>query len=219
MTNADAEIQEAVARELKWDTRITHAKIQVRALAGVVTLTGNVNSYGERFIAQELAHATPGVLDVANDIRVVLPSNAERSDTELAHEVRIALEWEGGLSARQIRSTVANGEVTLEGEVESSRQCADAERVVHNLIGVRSVTNQLAIVSTTSLRDEVEKSLEGALAARARDAFRRLKLEVSNGRVSLSGTVRSVAERQALIDAAKRTRGVHSVVTNLGIES
>ncbi len=217
--DADSEIQEAVVRELKWETRIVDAQIQVSVEGAVVTLRGTVRSYGERFIAEELTHATFGVLDVANDIRVVAPPHASRSDTELAHEVRIALEWEGALPARRIRSTVANGEVTLEGEVESAQQRADAARVVHNLIGARSVTNRLTIDSSKSLREEVEKSLEHALADRAHDDLKKLNLEVSNGRVSLSGTVRSWAERQELIDAAKRTRGVHSVVTNLGIES
>jgi len=215
---ADAEIQEAVVRELKWDTRIIDAHIHVAVDAGIVTLTGSVNSYGERFLAQELAHGTPGVLDVANDIRVVVPTEQRRSDTELALEVRIALDWECPVVAREIRSTVANGEVTLEGQLESSAQCAEAERVVHNLIGVRSVTNRLKVRPAASLREEVEKALEHVLAERAHDDFKQLQLDVTNGRVSLSGTVRSWDERQALIAAAKRTPGVHSVVTNLGIE-
>ncbi|HEX3775255.1 MAG TPA: BON domain-containing protein [Polyangiaceae bacterium] len=219
MTNADAEIQEAVVRELKWDTRIIDHNLRVSVDTGVVTLTGMVNSYGERVIAQDLAHAVAGVLDVANDIRVVVPVNLRRSDTELAHEVRLALEWDAALPATQIRSTAANGEVTLEGEVESLAQRDDAERAVHHLNGVRIVTNKLAIVPVASLREEVERSLESVLAERAHDDLKSFKLQVANGRVNLSGTVRSWMERQALIDAARRTRGVCSVEANLGIES
>lgn len=70
MKRTDSEIQQAVLRELKWDTRVEETDVGVEVNAGVVTLTGTVSSWAKRMAAQEAAHRVGGVLDVANDVDV-----------------------------------------------------------------------------------------------------------------------------------------------------
>ena len=69
----DSEIQQAVLRELHWDTRVDETDVGVEVDHGVVTLTGTVDSYVKQLAAQQAAHRVMGVLDVANDMHVKIP--------------------------------------------------------------------------------------------------------------------------------------------------
>jgi osmotically-inducible protein OsmY len=141
----DSEIQQEVLRELQRDTRVEETDVGVEVDEGIVTLSGTVSSWGKRHAAAEAAHRVQGVLDVANDIVVKLPGTPGRTDTEVAHAVRNALAWDVFVPDTQIRSTVSDGVVTLDGEVENWAQAEDAERAVRNLDGVRAVMSLISV--------------------------------------------------------------------------
>jgi osmotically-inducible protein OsmY len=218
MIKSDAEIQQAVLRELKWDTRVEETEVGVEVDKGVVTLTGTVSSWAKRGAAQEAAHRVVGVLDVANDIQVKIPGSATRTDTEIAQAVRDALEWNVFVPDTSIRSTVAQGWVTLEGSVEVWSERHEAEKAVTNLAGVRGVTNRIEVKPPTVYPYDVRTAIEEALERQAARNAGRVQLEVHDGRVSVSGVVHSWAERRAVIGAATGTAGVHKVEDHLRIE-
>src|SRR4051812_31486334 len=137
----DSEIQQDVLAELNWDSRVKGTEVGVAVDGATVTLTGTVNSWGKKIAAQEAAHRVACVLDVANDIQVRAVDHAEKTDTEIAKAVRHALEWDVFVKDELIRSTVSNGVVTLQGEVETLGQWDITDRAVRNLHGVRGVTN------------------------------------------------------------------------------
>jgi len=60
---SDSEIQRGVLQELEWDSRVDHTEIGVTVRSGVVTLTGNVDSWAKRVAAKEAAHRVADVLD------------------------------------------------------------------------------------------------------------------------------------------------------------
>lgn len=218
-TKRDAEIQQDVLRELRWDTRVEETEVGVEVDSGVVTLTGTVSSWAKRLAAQDAAHRVIGVLDVANDIQVKWPGTAGRTDTELAHAVRGALEWDVFVPHQRIRTTVSEGEVTLEGEVDQLRQREDAAGAVRNLEGVRRVTNRITVKpSHQPAATEVRKAIEEALERQVAREARRIHVDIRDGRVTVSGTVRSWAEREAVLGAARGTPGVASVANKLTIE-
>ncbi|HLW59845.1 MAG TPA: BON domain-containing protein, partial [bacterium] len=130
---SDAEIQKSVLDELKWDGRVLATDVGVEVNKGVVTLTGTVDNYAKRIAAQEAAHKVVGVLDVANDIQIRIPSRYGRTDTEVAQAVRQALEWNVFVPHERIQSTVSNGMVTLTGTVDRWTQCDEAHRAVSKL--------------------------------------------------------------------------------------
>jgi osmotically-inducible protein OsmY len=109
----DAEIQKRVLRELEWDTRVDATDVGVEVHDGIVTLTGTVSSWAKRVAAQRAAHRVAGVRDVANDIAVNVPGSAVRTDTDIAHAVRRALEWHALVPDERIRTTVSEGRVCL----------------------------------------------------------------------------------------------------------
>lgn len=144
MAKTDAELQREVLRELEWDTLFREAEVGVAVDCGIVVLSGTLTSLEKRQAAQRAAHRVPGVLDVANEIRVKEPGSG-RTDAEIARTVRDALVWNVLVPDAKIRSTVSAGEVLLEGKVESSRQREDAERALCNLAGIVGVVNQIEV--------------------------------------------------------------------------
>ena len=60
---SDRDLKQRILRELKWDSRINWASINVEVNDGVVTLTGSVSSYAQKIATQEAAHRVAGVLD------------------------------------------------------------------------------------------------------------------------------------------------------------
>ncbi|MBI3964747.1 MAG: BON domain-containing protein, partial [Chloroflexi bacterium] len=168
----DAEIQQAVIQELRWDPRIAETDVGVEVDRSVVTLTGTVRSYAKQMAAQEAAHRVAGVRDVANDIRVKLPGDATRTDTEIAQAVRNVLEWHAFVPDERIRSTVSDGYVILEGDVDFWQQREDAEHAVRNLAIVRGVDNRILVkpppIDAESVRTEIEAALERRAARAAK---------------------------------------------------
>lgn len=141
----NVQIQAEVLDELRHDRHIQASDIGVRVEEGVVALTGTICSYAKKVAAAEAAHRVPGVLDVANDIRVRLPRVAERTGTEIAHAVRRALAADWLVPDHLIRTTVCNGWVTLEGNVPRPEDLLEAERVVRAVPDVAEVVNRLAV--------------------------------------------------------------------------
>jgi osmotically-inducible protein OsmY len=218
MKKTDSEIQQAVLRELKWDTRVEETDVGVEVDAGTVTLTGTVTSWAKKVAAQQAAHRVAEVLDVANDIQVRLPGTSGRTDSELASAIRHVLEWDAFVPHARIRSTVSEGWVTLEGDVDFYSQRNDAERAVRNMVGVRGISNQIEIKPPKIVQQDLRKSIEEAFQRQAQRGSKQIALEVQDGRVTLSGTVHSWAERQAAIGAATGTPGVKQVEDKLRIE-
>ena len=215
---SDTQIHQDVLRELRWDSRVHDTEVGVEVDQGVVTLTGTVESYAKKLAAQEAAHRVTGVLDVADDIRVKVPGSLGRTDTEIAQAVRHTLEWDVLVPDTRITSTVADGWVTLEGSVDLLREREDAERAVRHLLGVRGVQNKLVIRPPTVKPERVREVIEDALERSAEHEVKRIQVLVSDGTVTLTGRVRSYAEKRAVMGAVSHTPGVHTVTDHLRID-
>lgn len=213
----DVQIHHDVLEELKWDSRVDETEVGVQVHNGVVTLTGTVTGWAKRVAAQEAAQRVIGVLDVANDLKVNVPGT--RTDTDIAHAIRQALEWDVFVPDDKIRSTVSNGWVTLEGAVDRVSQREDAERAVRNLFGVRGISNMIALKDTTTpVTEDVRKAIEQTLERRAEREARRIRVDVHDGIVTLTGTVHTWAERKSVLAVVRFTQGVRSVDDRLRIE-
>lgn len=212
----DEELKHAVTAELRWDSRVDETEIGVAVKEGVVMLTGTVNSFAKKLAAQEAVHRVMGVLDVANDIQIKSLGGLTRDDADIAHAIRHALEWDVWVPDQAIQTTVSDGWVTLEGEVESLTQRDDAERAVNKLVGVRGVANNLRVAPkiTTS---NVQQMIQEALERRADHEANRIEVTVRNGTVTLSGKVRNYGEKRAIIGAVSHAPGVNVVTDHLRI--
>ena len=211
----DRQIHHDILEELRWDPRVDEIEVGVEVDNGVVTLTGTVMNWAKRLAAQEAARRVVGVLDVANDIKVKIPGGLRRSDTEIAHAVRHALEWDVFVPDEKITSMISDGWVTLEGTVDLWSQHDDAERAVQNLTGVRGVVNKITITPAKPVTADVRKAIEQALERRAEREANRIHIDVQDGTVTLTGFVHSWADRQSVVAAARFTPGVKAVQDNM----
>lgn len=215
---SDKDLAQRIMRELKWDSRIEWATINVQVSNAVATLTGVVSSYAKKIAAQEAAHRVAGILDVANDIQVNPIDRFARTDTEIASAVRNALEWDALVPNELIPSTVSDGWVTLEGDVDYWREREDAERAILRLAGVVGVTNQITIRKRPVDPKELREHIEYALERRADREAERLRVDVHDGAVDLWGRVHSWQEKRAVIGSIGHAPGVTEVKDHLRID-
>jgi osmotically-inducible protein OsmY len=218
MKKTDTQVHHDVLEELKWDSRVDETEVGVEVDGGVVTLTGTVTSWAKRQAAEEAARRVIGVRDVANDVKVKVPGGLARTDTEIAQAVRRALEWDVFVPEETIASTVSDGRVTLGGTVERWSQREDAARAVRNLTGVKAVVNTITVKPAAPVTEDVRKAIEQALDRRAEREARRIRVDVHDGAVTLTGTVHSWAERKAVLAATRFTPGVRTVEDHLRTE-
>ena len=209
----DEEIQRDVLNELKFEPRVQPNEIGVVVKDGVVALTGWAESYAKKWAAEEAAH---GVLAVANDIEVRLPTAAERTDADIAAAAVRALEWDAAVPVDKLDITVSKGWVSLRGEVEWQYQKQDAERVVRRLQGVRGVSNLIVVrprLSPTELKEKIEQALVRTAELDAQG----IQVRVEGSKVILEGKVRSWAERDEAERTAWSAPGVTAVENRIQI--
>ena len=105
-------------------------------------MTGFVDSYAQKFSAEQAVKRARGVRGVANDIHVKVGD--ERSDAEIAKDAVHALKSRARVP-RTVTVTVRHGFITLEGAVEWNDQRSAAELAVQHLKGVNGVSNAIYI--------------------------------------------------------------------------
>jgi osmotically-inducible protein OsmY len=219
MIRSDEQIQRDVLDELKWDARVQPNEIGVAVKDGIVALTGWVDSFAKKWVAERAAHRVHGVMAVVNDIEVRLPGWAERSDEDLALAATRALEWDTLVPMENVELTVSKGTVTLRGEVEWEFERQEAERAVRRLSGVRGVINAITVrPRVTASPQELQQKIENALVRNAETDAQRITIDVDGSKVTLRGTVRSWMEKREAERIAWSSPGVSSVDNRIQIE-
>jgi osmotically-inducible protein OsmY len=215
---SDSEIKRDVEEELRWEPNVDPTDIAVAVKNGVVTLTGFVRSYAEKFSAEGAAKRVEGVVGVANDLEVRLPQTDERPDPEIARDVVANLKIWLPSSWEHIKAIVKNGWVTLEGEVEWNYQREYAERAVRWIKGVRGVSNLIRLQPRVAPEPtEIKQKIEEAFRRSALLDANRITIETHGGEVVLKGTVRSWAAREEAERAAWLAPGVTRVDNRIAV--
>jgi len=211
----DAQLQKDVMDEIRWEPSTTAAQIGVSATNGVVTLNGTVATYAEKCAVERAALRVQGVKGIAEEITVKPSGPHARTDAEIAEAAVNSLKGHVWVP-KDIQVTVAQGRVTLKGQVEWEYQRAAAREAVCFMPGVNGVTNDITVkpkVQPSAVKDAIEK----AFVRNAEIDAGTVKVAVDGGKVTLSGSVRSWGEKNQAGTAAWNAPGVNSVRNDIAV--
>lgn len=212
----DMKLQQWVSDELAFEPRVDAAHIGVTARNGVITLSGHVKTYPEKFAAEEAARRVKGVTAVAQELEVHLPADKKTTDDEIAERLVRMLRWDVLVPSDRVTVKVERGYVTLSGDVEWQYQRNEAEADARKLSGVKAVINDICV--RPNIRAEnIEARIRAALERNAANEATRVSVDVSGGKVTLTGKVNAWTERETIERAAWSVPGVTEVDDRIGL--
>jgi osmotically-inducible protein OsmY len=138
------------------------------------------------------------------------------SDIWITGETKLRLLADDNAPALDVNVDTEGGVVTLFGVVATDTEKQAAERTAREVKGVKSVRNELQVVSKA--RQEKVAAADGELAHAVqanlgkRDTLDGVSVDVKNGVVRLSGKVPSDGDRVTAAVVARSTPGVRSVL-------
>lgn len=186
------------------------------AKKGVVTLTGDVSTYGQKRAAERAAGRVDGVKAVAEELVVRFPFDMKHEDADIAQKALQALSWDTEVPADKVKVKVEKGWVTLSGNVNWYFERSAAEEDVHKLHGVVGVTNDIVIQPGVQAWDVGDK-IKAALSRNAQIEADNITVTTDGGKVTITGNVGSWSERNLVVDTAWSAPGVTQVDDRLVI--
>ena len=210
----DETLQLHVVQQLDWEPSVDAANIGVKVKDGVVTLEGDVRNYAEKFAAVRVTKAVYGVKGLADELQIKLHPSFERTDADMAKSALQMLAWDTVVPKDQVKVTVRDGWMTLDGEVDWEYQRTDTERAVRYLSGVKGVINNVTL-KHRAVPADVKAKIEAALKRSAESDAQHIFVEIHEGTATLSGNVHTFAARDEAAQAAWAAPGVRKVTDNI----
>lgn len=234
---SDARQEGSVWTAIALNRHLNPFKIDVDVESGTAILTGTVESDIDRDLAEQVALGIDGVNKVDNRLQVDAnvgsrasgePTLSDRfSDATLTATVKSKLLWNRHTEGLNINVTTQNGVVTLDGEASNSAASELAERLAEDTDGVRAVRNNLRVSATDTTAGKVQDAANNVgeaitdawITSKVKSSFLLssnldgldIKVETRNGKVTLTGTVKSSAEKSLAVETAQNLRGVKDV--------
>lgn len=213
---SDADLKRDVEAELDWDPAIKSTAIGVSVKNGIVTLTGHIETYSEKWAVERAVKRVGGVKAIALEMDVRLSPAHLRSDTDIAEAAELALKWHTLVPTDAVRITVDNGWITLQGNVEWDFERRAVENAVRDLKGVVGLSNEIHVRQRPTSVDLTRRIQEALTRQAAREAHH-IEVDAKDGTVTLRGSVHSWHEREAAQGAAWSAPGVRVVINELKI--
>jgi osmotically-inducible protein OsmY len=212
----DIQLKQDIETELRWDPKVNSAQIGVSVDNGAVTLLGAVDTYPQKQAAEEATKRVYGVRTVAQDLTVKVLSDHKRTDSDIAAAVQNALAWDV-FTPKSVTAKVENCVVTLDGQVSWNWERDAAERAIRCLTGVVSVNNSIKLKTQISTA-QVKEKIQEALQRQAMTDANSIHIDISGGKVTLTGHTSSWQSMADAATAAWAAPGVHEVIDQVTMQ-
>ena len=163
---------------------------------------------------------TASVLAVGQPQQEASPKAVERIKKEVRHEL-VTLPYLGVFD--NLAYKVDGYNVTLYGQVTRDVVKSDAEKAVKGIEGVEKVDNQIEVLPTSPMDDQLRRRLYRAiygyepLQRYALPVIQPIRIIVKNGHVTLEGVVDNEGDKNLAGIRANGVSGVFSVTNNLAV--
>jgi len=213
----NAELQADVQNAIKWEPLLNAAEVGVTAKDGVVTLTGEVDSYAKKIEAENAAKKVIGVKVLIEKMEVKFANSWSKTDAEIAKEVLLAFKSNSSIPDDKVKVTVENGWLTLTGELPWNYQREAAKTALHYLDGVKGLTNNITIKSDS--QDSIEQAdVKKAIGRSWSVDDTDIEVHVTGKTVTLTGTVTSWYQKEEAGRIAWNTPGIWNVNNELAVD-
>ena len=206
----DQQLREDIIAELEYDPSIETKKISVATLNGIVTLSGSVPNFYEKWSIERAVKRVAGVSGIAEELTVQTFPNTEQTDSEIAQAARLAIQWSVAIAEEQIQIMVEQGIITLEGAVDWQYQKQNVYDAVIHLRGVQGIHNRITLkpyLTSTDVREKIEAAFKRSANFNAKQVY----VSVDNGNVTLEGNLPTWTERDTASRVAWNAAGVMTV--------
>ena len=225
----DTQLQKDAMTALMYDPATKAWHLDVRVDNRAATLTGKVNSWRERELAETVVKGVRGITEVNSDIKIKM-SAVSRTDRDIEAEVHEMLDGDVLVDDTFVYVNVKNGKVMLGGTVGSAAEKREAYSDAW-VTGVNDVddtklevkpwarNNDIRKTKTVTRSDEdIEKAVTDAIMYDPRVNDEPLEVTVNHGTIILAGTVDNLYARRSAERDAWNTVGVSSVVNHIRAE-
>ncbi|MEO6876019.1 MAG: BON domain-containing protein [Opitutaceae bacterium] len=239
----DNQTESAIKQSYTFRTTLDN-NVKVDVDDGVATLTGKVRDDEQSRVAEDTAAAFSGVSHVVNKLKVENDPNVKQgSDEWIALKIRSRLLVKANVSLTNTKVDVRNGVVYLTGTADNTAQKDLTEAYVKDIDGVRSVTNDIRVVTPADKKmekmdrhndrnnnggyttgDKIDDSsitaqVKYELFSHRSTSALKTKVETHEGRVTITGDANNDAEKDLVTKLAKSVRGVDSVDNNMMVRN
>ncbi len=216
MIKSDMQLKREVEEELRWDPKLNAAHIGVAVDRGAVSLLGVVDTYAEKWAAEDATKRVGGVCAIAQDLTVMVLAEHARSDSEIAAAIQHALTWDV-IVPKTVTAKVEQGVVTLAGQVTRQHQRQAAEHAIRYLKGVVGVVNSIVLAKPEASAEQVKMKVEAALQRQAAADAKSIRVDAVGGKVTLTGHASSWQAIEDAAHAAWAAPGVTDVLDQVRI--
>jgi len=221
-TRYDNQIQTTVTQKLAGKSQFGDVKASVED--GIVTLTGTVDLYQGKLDAAKLARKTAKAQGVRNLVTVAGPNVPDAQlEQKLAKKLRyVRVGYDNTFDYFALG--VKDGVVTVEGQDRTGIGRDEALADIANMPGVKDVIDNVSVEPVSIFDDGLRLRAmrviysDSVLSKYAMDPARPIRIIVTNGHVTLYGSVDSSMDKTIAGLKANQLFGAFSVDNKLQVE-